>query len=83
MNAHHALHEGREEEVRGEADEEALDSDIVGRVEHAIRGRQVKRRLVALWKGFTISAMAVVLDIIATSRMTLARSPPGTTVGGW
>merc|ERR1711924_513749 len=27
--------------------------------------------------------MAVVLDIMATARITLARSPPGTTVGGW
>ena len=29
------------------------------------------------------SAMAVELDIMATARITLARSPPGTTVGGW
>merc|ERR1712159_570158 len=29
------------------------------------------------------SAMAVVLLIMQTARMTLARSPPGTTVGGW
>ena len=45
---HRGEHEGREEEVRGEADEEALDSFIVGRVEHAVRGRLVKRRLIAL-----------------------------------
>merc|ERR1719203_2608171 len=29
------------------------------------------------------SAMAVVLLIMSTERCTLARSPPGTTVGGW
>ena len=29
------------------------------------------------------SAMAVELEIMQTARMTLARSPPGTTVGGW
>ena len=27
--------------------------------------------------------MAVVLQIMAAARWTLARSPPGTTVGGW
>merc|ERR1719231_1348372 len=29
------------------------------------------------------SAMAVELEIMQTARCTLARSPPGTTVGGW
>ena len=29
------------------------------------------------------SAMAVELEIMHTARCTLARSPPGTTVGGW
>ena len=29
------------------------------------------------------SAIAVEFDIMATARITLARSPPGTTVGGW
>ena len=45
---HCAEHEGCEEEVRDEAHEEALDSDLVGRVEHAVRGQLVKRRLIAL-----------------------------------
>lgn len=29
------------------------------------------------------SAIAVVFDNMQTARCTLARSPPGTTVGGW
>ena len=37
-----------------------------------------------LWSSLeNTSAMAVELEIMHTARCTLARSPPGTTVGGW
>merc|ERR1719500_1271856 len=37
-----------------------------------------------LWSSLAqASAMAVVLESMQTARCTLARSPPGTTVGGW
>eukprot|EP00964_Phaeocystis_antarctica_P049022 scaffold28387_cov58-Phaeocystis_antarctica.AAC.2 len=45
---HRAEHEGREEEVHGEADEEALDLELAGRVGHMARVRAEQRRLVAL-----------------------------------
>ena len=32
---------------------------------------------------FFTSAIAVELEIMQTARMTFAKSPPGTTVGGW
>jgi len=42
-----------------------------------------KRRAERAGRRARASAMAVELEIMHTARCTLARSPPGTTVGGW
>ena len=42
----------------------------------------ISTKSVQSWQG-RASAMAVELEIMQTARWTLARSPPGTTVGGW
>ena len=46
-------------------------------------GRSMRGAVRSIASSAAYSAMAVEFDIIAAARRTLARSPPGTTVGGW
>ena len=42
-----------------------------------------ERKWAALEAADITSAIAVLFEIMQHARMTLAKSPPGTTVGGW